>query len=86
MATETATLPEVENFSDLSVLVVEDDEILRLSLEDRLHLEGIPARAVGDDQSLATTRGTSISARVVPPCAPTWAKPGGSPSKRSVMT
>ena len=28
---------------DLNVLIVEDDEIMRLSLEDRLRLEGIPA-------------------------------------------
>ena len=27
---------------DLCVLIVEDDEIMRLSLEDRLRLEGIP--------------------------------------------
>ncbi|MCG7939094.1 MAG: sigma-54 dependent transcriptional regulator [Candidatus Thiodiazotropha lotti] len=30
------------------VLLVEDDDIMRLSLEDRLHLEEIPARAVSD--------------------------------------
>ncbi len=30
--------------SDLCVLIVEDDEIMRLSLEDRMRLEGIPVR------------------------------------------
>ncbi len=34
--------------SDLCVLVVEDDEIMRLSLEDRLRLEGIPVRVACD--------------------------------------
>ncbi len=33
-------------FSDYCVLLVEDDEIMRLSLEDRLRLEDIPVRAV----------------------------------------
>ena len=36
------------NFSDLCVLIVEDDEIMRLSLEDRLRLEGIPVRTASD--------------------------------------
>ncbi len=35
---ETAT----EDFSGFRVLLVEDDEIMRLSVEDRLHLENIP--------------------------------------------
>ena len=39
---------ERENFEEYCVLLVEDDEIMRLSLEDRLHLDGIPVRAVGD--------------------------------------
>ncbi len=33
---------------DLCVLIVEDDEIMRLSLEDRLRLEGIPVRVACD--------------------------------------
>jgi len=37
-----------DDFSDYCVLLVEDDEIMRLSLEDRLRLENIPAKAVGD--------------------------------------
>ena len=37
-----------DDFSDYCVLLVEDDEIMRLSLEDRLRLEKIPVRAVGD--------------------------------------
>ncbi len=35
---------EDECLSDFCVLLVEDDEIMRLSLEDRLRLEGIPVR------------------------------------------
>jgi len=37
-----------DDFSNYRVLLVEDDEIMRLSLEDRLHLENIPVQAVGD--------------------------------------
>ena len=37
-----------DTFEEYGVLLVEDDEIMRLSLEDRLRLDGIPARAVGD--------------------------------------
>jgi len=37
-----------DDFSDYRVLLVEDDEIMRLSLEDRLRLESIPVHAVGD--------------------------------------
>jgi DNA-binding NtrC family response regulator len=37
-----------DDFSDYRVLLVEDDEIMRLSLEDRLRLEKIPAHAVVD--------------------------------------
>ena len=37
-----------DDFSDYRVLLVEDDEIMRLSLEDRLRLENIPVRAVAD--------------------------------------
>jgi DNA-binding NtrC family response regulator len=39
---------ERDDFSDYCVLLVEDDEIMRLSLEDRLRLENIPVRAVSD--------------------------------------
>ena len=39
---------ERNDFSDYRVLLVEDDEIMRLSLEDRLRLENIPVHAVGD--------------------------------------
>ncbi len=41
---ETAEL----ELSDFCVLLVDDDEIMRLSLEDRLRLEGIPVRAASD--------------------------------------
>jgi DNA-binding NtrC family response regulator len=37
-----------DDFSDYRVLLVEDDEIMRLSLKDRLRLEKIPVQAVGD--------------------------------------
>ena len=37
-----------EDFADYRVLLVEDDEIMRLSLEDRLQLENIPVFAVAD--------------------------------------
>ncbi len=36
------------DFADYCVLLVEDDEIMRLSLEDRLRLENIPVHSVGD--------------------------------------
>ncbi len=39
---------EEHDLSDLCVLVVEDDEIMRLSLEDRLRLAGISARTACD--------------------------------------
>ena len=48
METQKALPPESEDRSDLCVLVVEDDEIMRLSLEDRLRLEGISARTACD--------------------------------------
>ena len=35
-----------QDHSNLNVLLVEDDEIMRTSLEDRLVLEEIPVRAV----------------------------------------
>jgi DNA-binding NtrC family response regulator len=35
---------EKEDFAGLNVLLVEDDEIMRLSLEDRMRLENIPVR------------------------------------------
>ena len=37
-----------DDFSDYCVLLVEDDEIMRLSLEDRMRLEDIPVQAVAD--------------------------------------
>ncbi len=40
-----------DDFSDYCVLLVEDDEIMRLSLKDRLRLEGIPVHAVCDTTS-----------------------------------
>ncbi|MFA9420910.1 MAG: sigma-54-dependent transcriptional regulator [Gammaproteobacteria bacterium] len=40
-----------DDYSDYCVLLVEDDEIMRMSLEDRLHLDGITVRAVGDTAS-----------------------------------
>jgi DNA-binding NtrC family response regulator len=40
-----------DGFDNYCVLLVEDDEIMRLSLEDRLHLEQIPVRAVCDTAS-----------------------------------
>jgi len=44
---------ELDNndFSDYCVLLVEDDEIMRMSLEDRLLLDGITVRAVCDTAS-----------------------------------
>ncbi len=39
------------DFSDYAVLLVEDDEIMRLSLEDRLRLENIPVHSVHDTTS-----------------------------------
>jgi len=46
-AQDSFSIQEVD-VSDLCVLVVEDDEIMRLSLEDRLRLEGIPVRVACD--------------------------------------
>lgn len=37
-----------ESANDARILVVEDDEIMRQSLEDRLHMEGIPVVSVSD--------------------------------------
>ncbi|PVV11810.1 MAG: sigma-54-dependent Fis family transcriptional regulator [gamma proteobacterium symbiont of Ctena orbiculata] len=39
------------DFTDLCVLLVEDDEIMRMSLADRLRIESIPVRDVGDTAS-----------------------------------
>ena len=39
-------LPAGDDFSDYRVLLVEDDQIMRMSLEDRLHLEQIPVCSV----------------------------------------
>jgi len=46
-AKDTHTVEQVD-VTGLCVLVVEDDEIMRLSLEDRLRLEGIPVRVACD--------------------------------------
>ena len=48
MEIETAVSSLDDSFSDLCVLVVEDHEIMRLSLEDRLRLENIPVRTACD--------------------------------------
>jgi two-component system response regulator AtoC len=42
-----------DDFSDYCVLLIEDDEIMRMSLEDRLQLDGINVRAVA---SIAAAR------------------------------
>jgi len=47
-----------DDFSDYCVLLVEDDEIMRMSLEDRLHLDGITVRAVCDTASARKELGT----------------------------
>lgn len=41
-------LQDEAGLSDLCVLVIDDDEMMRMSLEDRLRLEGIPVRVAGD--------------------------------------
>ena len=38
----------LDDFSDYCVLLIEDDEIMRMSLEDRLQLDGINVRAVAN--------------------------------------
>ncbi len=48
MAMDEANVTQAENCSEPCALIVEDDEIMRLSLEDRLRLEGIPVRAASD--------------------------------------
>ena len=48
MHTEFKQATGKEDFTDYRVLLVEDDEIMRLSLEDRLGLENIPVYAVPD--------------------------------------
>jgi DNA-binding NtrC family response regulator len=48
MLSKTELDSDKDDFSDYCVLLVEDDEIMRLSLEDRLRLENIPVHAVGD--------------------------------------
>ncbi|MCU7846114.1 MAG: sigma-54 dependent transcriptional regulator [Candidatus Thiodiazotropha sp. (ex Monitilora ramsayi)] len=42
---------DTDTYRDYCVLLVEDDEIMRLSLEDRLRLENIPVRSVSDTHS-----------------------------------
>ncbi len=48
MHTELQQASAKEDFADYRVLLVEDDEIMRLSLEDRLGLENIPVKATSD--------------------------------------
>lgn len=48
MQKESKKIVDIEEISEYCVLLVEDDEIMRLSLEDRLRLEHIPAQAVSD--------------------------------------
>jgi len=48
MLSKTELDSDKDDFSDYCVLLVEDDEIMRLSLEDRLRLENIPVHAVGN--------------------------------------
>ena len=48
MQNKIEQLSDHNGFSDYCVLLVEDDEIMRLSLEDRLNLEQIPVRAAKD--------------------------------------
>ncbi|MES9855635.1 MAG: sigma-54 dependent transcriptional regulator [Sedimenticola sp.] len=51
MSDNTDNTLDDDGFSDYCVLLVEDDEIMRLSLEDRLRLEDISVRAVADTRS-----------------------------------
>jgi len=51
MQNESEQDSDPNDFSLYGVLLVEDDEIMRLSLEDRLLLENIPVQAVGDISS-----------------------------------
>ncbi|MDH5748890.1 MAG: sigma-54 dependent transcriptional regulator [Rhodospirillales bacterium] len=44
MERKHTALIDSRDYSGLCVLIVEDDEIMRLSVEDRLRLEGIPVR------------------------------------------
>lgn len=48
MRGELEQLSDREDYAGYRVLLVEDDEIMRLSLEDRLRLEKIPVHAVPD--------------------------------------
>ncbi|MCU7891694.1 MAG: sigma-54 dependent transcriptional regulator [Candidatus Thiodiazotropha sp. (ex Ustalcina ferruginea)] len=51
MQSKIEHIPDSNAFSDYCVLLVEDDEIMRLSLEDRLNLEQIPVHAVSNTAS-----------------------------------
>ncbi|MEW8546602.1 MAG: sigma-54 dependent transcriptional regulator [Candidatus Thiodiazotropha sp.] len=42
---------EADSYKDLCLLLVEDDEIMQISLVDRLRIESIPVRAVSDTAS-----------------------------------
>ena len=48
MQNEVDQISDDEDFGDYRVLLVEDDDIMRLSIEDRLQLEAIPVCAVSD--------------------------------------
>ncbi|MEJ1297419.1 MAG: sigma-54 dependent transcriptional regulator [Candidatus Sedimenticola sp. (ex Thyasira tokunagai)] len=48
MPNKLEQMSDSDGFGNYCVLLIEDDEIMRLSLEDRLRLEKIPVRAVAD--------------------------------------
>ncbi len=48
MQKELERVPVKKGLSNCCILLVEDDEIMRMSLEDRLHLEEIPVRAASN--------------------------------------
>jgi CheY-like chemotaxis protein len=48
MQSKAENTSDRDDYADYRVLLVEDDAIMRMSLEDRLRLEGIPTTAVGD--------------------------------------
>ena len=51
MQIESKKTPHIDQFTEYCVLLVEDDAIIRLSLEDRLRLEHVPVVAVADTAS-----------------------------------
>ncbi len=48
MTSNKPDMAETADYSEFCVLIVEDDEIMRISLEDRLRLEGVPVRSVNN--------------------------------------